>query len=79
MNIYQAKTMDDLKSIADEREILINWDSHTWAIVSTLTKDHECEWVKPGKEAEFLLMACRIAVKNCDPNYKGYTPFGDIL
>lgn len=79
MTIYQAKTIDDLKSIADEREILINWDSPTWSIVSALTEDHEYDWVKPGNQAEFLRMACRVAVKNCDPNYRGYTPFGDIL
>jgi len=78
MTIYDVKNSDDLQRLADERGIDINWTRPPWSIVSTLTEDHEAQDCAPGPDEEVLRMASRIAVRNVDPQYRGYTPFGDI-
>jgi hypothetical protein len=78
MTIYDAKTSDDLEEMAQERGIRIDWDRPTWAIVDELIRDHEYAAANAGTDEEILRMACRLAVRSCDPDYRGYTPFGDI-
>ena len=33
---------------------------------------------QPGPDEEYIRMASRLAVRNADPSYRGYTPWGDI-
>ena len=76
MNVYDVKSWEDLCNLRTEAGLETDSSAHTWSLVDDV-KDHGLS-VSPGPDEEYQRMACRLAVRNADPEYHGYTPFGAI-
>lgn len=78
MTIFEVRTADDLTALANQRGIDLDWSRPAWALVDLVIRDHEYRTVRSGPPEEVLRIAARRAVREVDPDYRGYTPFGNI-
>jgi hypothetical protein len=73
--LTRINSMADLLAWADRLGVETE-NRDAWCIVD------ECMDRDPldctGLRAEYVRMGARMAVRNADPSYRGYTPFGDI-
>jgi len=74
--LWNIKRWDDLEAWARQLGV-VTGGREAWCIVDEcLEKDPiDCKF---GPSEEVVGMAARMAVRNADPQYRGYTPFGDI-
>jgi hypothetical protein len=74
--LWQIKRWEDLAAWAGQLGV-VTGGREAWCIVDEcLERDPiDCE---SGPSEEAVGMAARMAVRNADPQYRGYTPFGDI-
>ena len=76
MTIFGVRDSDDLRRLATAAGVVLDWSQPTWVLVG-LVNDHGLV-VAAGPDEEYLRMASRLAVRNVDPDYRGYTPWGAI-
>jgi hypothetical protein len=77
MTIFDVKGWSDLVALRQEAGLDTGSGRPTWALVEEV-RDHGLRPCRPGPEEEISRMACRVATRNADPGYRGYTPFGEI-
>ncbi len=74
--LWSLKSREELLAWAQEVGIQTG-NQYTWAILEHILEADppKCE---PGPDEEWVRIAARLAVRNCDPEYRGYTPWGNI-
>lgn len=74
--LWAIKSWDDLIAWADR--LRVNTGSrNAWCILGDCLRRDPVD-CQPGPDEEYIRMASRLAVRNADPSYRGYTPWGDI-
>lgn len=75
-NLWNITSLDCLIEWANQLGVEAE-DRHAWAILDECM-DRDPIDCNSGPTEEYLRMAARMAVRNADPSYRGYTPFGEI-
>ncbi len=77
-----AETLWGIKGMADllawaERLGVETENRDAWCIVDDCLRRDPVDCAS-GPSEEYVRMASRLAVRNADPSYRGYTPYGTI-